>query len=174
MESECKKLRVAVRAYTACMHAWLSANPWVKKLVVLYGKVHLICWRMLTKKFDLVHQIVSRERVGTGEETTRRDMQSISVLVSYVYIHVMGSLNCNNVLPTTTREKILASRNVPYSAPEQVSQLLKIFIESFLSSKREWNAYHLLLKGIDLIKKVIFLHTVDLEIFVVKIFSWFA
>jgi len=31
-----------------------------------------------------------------------------------------------------------------YSAPEQDSQLLKIFIESFLSSKRVWNAYHLL------------------------------
>ena len=29
-------------------------------------------------------------------------------------------------------------------APEQVSQLLKIIIESFLSSKRVWNAYHLL------------------------------
>ena len=31
-----------------------------------------------------------------------------------------------------------------YSAPEQESQLLKLFIESFLSSKKVWNTYHLL------------------------------
>ena len=40
-----------------------------------------------------------------------------------------------------TNETTVVTR---YSAPEQVSQLLKIFIESFLSSKRVWNTYHLL------------------------------
>ena len=62
------------------------------------------------------------------------------------YILILIHRNENVITECLSTRHLLLQYNLAtccmYSAPEQVTQLLKIFIESFLSSIRACNAYH--------------------------------